>query len=865
MKVGELFTRMAIDNREYRRALAREEGFTRQKAMTLGNVFSKGFAVAMGIGLVHGFRTIGGLLTDLITTAAKTETLEVAMLAVARSSGYPIPVLQQQRKEVMALGIAEQEATQMMTRFIQAQLDLSDAAKLARVAQDAGTVASMNSSDATAQMVEAIAKLRPELLTAFGFTRNLNDIYGDYARTMGKTVAQLSEVEKKQSMLNYIFSEGEKIAGAYDMAMGTVGKKLGSLEKLELSRKLMQELKTALARPLLLPAFGYWVDTITAAFRQAKDWVEANQGTLLSWGMTAKNVVASIVRGVQWVTNAFVKNWGAIRFAATALVTYAVATRGASAATAVFRAVELALSGQLAAKIPILGLVSTAVGIYKVQMALAAAQGIVLTGAIETIKLALYSLYTALGPVGWIILAISGLIAGGAHLWSKYSASVRAANEAARQAKMQELADKQEAAAKAAMEAAKGEGSLTDALKDAGKAAAKTLLPFDEIHSIQKDMAGLDQIGDIDLLGADASGPDAMFDFDMADFFGDLDIPKATFDGFMKYIREGFTKWLRGLLGKYYDAFAEGKLVAALFRDLWEWVKEKWDIFIDWFGETWENLWDPVKQKWTGFLEWCSDMWEGVKIRWEEFKDDIREKWEAFWDPIEEKWVGFQEWTSNFWETVKEKWEDFKEDIKRKWEIFWRPVEEKWNTFRNWVKGLWEPVRTQWNTFTSWARGIWDGLLKEWNKIKSWSLWGWIQSKVDWLKGIFDFNWSLPKIKMPKFTVTWDKGGFLAKVGEYLGLPGVPKLSVTWLAKGGILTKPTLFGFGGGEAGREAVLPLDSNTGWIDELAAKLGGGGDGPMIIQVMVGGNKILEEIIDAAERKNAKAGRTVIQVGV
>jgi len=37
------------------------------------------------------------------------------MQAVARASGYPIPVLQQQRKEIMALGIAEQEATQTLT------------------------------------------------------------------------------------------------------------------------------------------------------------------------------------------------------------------------------------------------------------------------------------------------------------------------------------------------------------------------------------------------------------------------------------------------------------------------------------------------------------------------------------------------------------------------------------------------------------------------------------------------------------------------------------------------------------------------------------------------------------------------------
>ena len=188
--------------------------------MTLGKVFSRGFSVALGLGLVHGFGSIGGLLTDLITTAAKTETFDVAMQAVARASGYPIPVLQQQRKEIMALGIAEQEATQTLTRFMQAQLDTADAAKIARVAQDAGTIAGINSSEATDRMTEAIAKQRPELLSAFGMTRNLNDIYNDFAQTAGKTASSLSEVEKKQAMLNYIFKEGEKIAGAYGVRYG---------------------------------------------------------------------------------------------------------------------------------------------------------------------------------------------------------------------------------------------------------------------------------------------------------------------------------------------------------------------------------------------------------------------------------------------------------------------------------------------------------------------------------------------------------------------------------------------------------------------------------------------------------------------
>jgi hypothetical protein len=99
-----------------------------------------------------------------------------------------------------------------------------------------------------------------------------------------------------------------------------------------------------------------------------------------------------------------------------------------------------------------------------------------------------------------------------------------------------------------------------------------------------------------------------------------------------------------------------------------------------------------------------------------------------------------------------------------------------------------------------------------------------------------------------------------------LGLPGKPIIDVTWLAKGGILTAPTLIG--AGEAGREAVLPLDRNTGWMDDLAKKIreqGGSDGGDLILQVQIGSSRVLEEVITAAQRKNARAGKTVITVGV
>lgn len=87
-----------------------------------------------------------------------------------------------------------------------------------------------------------------------------------------------------------------------------------------------------------------------------------------------------------------------------------------------------------------------------------------------------------------------------------------------------------------------------------------------------------------------------------------------------------------------------------------------------------------------------------------------------------------------------------------------------------------------------------------------------IKEQVDKIKGFFSgMKLSLPKIKLPHFKLT----------GEFsLKKMTVPKLSVEWYAKGGIFTRPTIFNTpyglkGVGEAGAEAVLPIDRLQGYI--------------------------------------------------
>ena len=100
-----------------------------------------------------------------------------------------------------------------------------------------------------------------------------------------------------------------------------------------------------------------------------------------------------------------------------------------------------------------------------------------------------------------------------------------------------------------------------------------------------------------------------------------------------------------------------------------------------------------------------------------------------------------------------------------------------------------------------------------------------VKEMIDKIRSFFNFNWSLPKLKMPHLKIT----------GEFsISPPKVPKFSVDWYARGGVFDKPTLFTSGGrlgglGEAGAEAIVPLENNTQWLDKIASmlsdKLGGG----------------------------------------
>jgi len=176
-------------------------------------------------------RKASALATGWMHLAGRVDTLEISLKNVGRMAGYSEAELFKYRDAIKAMGITTRGATQAAILFIQSQLDLSKASKLARVAQDLAVIAGTNSTEMFNRMTDAISKQAPILLRTAGITTGLTEIYRKYSRETGVAVSAMDEAQKKEAMLNYILDYGTRVFGTYESAMGSAYKQMGSMAR----------------------------------------------------------------------------------------------------------------------------------------------------------------------------------------------------------------------------------------------------------------------------------------------------------------------------------------------------------------------------------------------------------------------------------------------------------------------------------------------------------------------------------------------------------------------------------------------------------------------------------------------------------
>lgn len=194
------------------------------------------------------------------------------------------------------------------------------------------------------------------------------------------------------------------------------------------------------------------------------------------------------------------------------------------------------------------------------------------------------------------------------------------------------------------------------------------------------------------------------------------------------------------------------------------------------------------------------------------------------------------------------------------WDALKQNIVKVWDSIKSWFNTNVRPIFTsqwwndKWNTITSTAQTKLDTLksniVSKLTTIKTN-----ISNKLNEWKSLFS-NWSA-KIKTPHLswtTTSIPSYDWKYKVLNTLGLPtSLPKLNVSWYAKGGIVNGATLIG--AGERGAEAIIPLENNTEWLDKVADRLLAG-MGNQSIVLNVDGKKLFDVMV---ERNNSQVRRT------
>ena len=383
-----------------------------------------------------------------------------------------------------------------------------------------------------------------------------------------------------------------------------------------------------------------------------------------------------------------------------------------------------------------------------------------------------------------------------------------------------------------------------------------------------------------------------------------LDIIVPVVEGVWNTIK---TVW--GWIGPYVIGIFEG--VAQFISGVWKIISTvittacniiKAVIHGDW-GEIKDivinaakNIWDGICSAWEGIKGITVSIFEGIKSFvvniWENIKSKVSDVVSNIKEAISNKWNEIKTNVSNKVSEIKtdliNKWNEIKSDISNKVSEIKTDLINKWNEIKSDISNKVSEIKTdlvnKWNeiktSVTNKVTELKTNISNKWNEIKS-TISGKAGDILDAITSPFEDAWdfiqdipgkisrafknmdlSLPHIKLPHFSV----------YGKFsLDPPRVPSIGVRWYAKGGFFNSANVIGVG--EAGREAVLPLENKRNMkpyaqaVASLMNDFTGGGSGTYNINITQNNTinseldikKISQELARETERECRKRGLT------
>lgn len=300
-----------------------------------------------------------------------------------------------------------------------------------------------------------------------------------------------------------------------------------------------------------------------------------------------------------------------------------------------------------------------------------------------------------------------------------------------------------------------------------------------------------------------------------------------------------------------------------------------------------KNVWESIK---TWFKEnvapvFTKDFWDE---KFNQIKTAIGEKLKEIKDKIDEKMKPIKDWfdeeikpifTKKYWQ---DKFDTIKAAVKEKLDEVKKTITDKWDKVKKWfnknvapkfTKKYWtDKFDTIRSAASSKLQDAKDAITGAWSSIKKWfeknvkpkfttSYW---KGKFNTIKngarqafnGVISIVESAVNNIIRKInTLSWKIPDWIPKVGGQKFGFNLKTVSIPRLATGGIATRSVLANIG--ENGREAVLPLENNTSWMDALADKIAARNGTPSKLFLQVDGKTLGWVAIDNINKITKQTG--------
>ena len=342
-------------------------------------------------------------------------------------------------------------------------------------------------------------------------------------------------------------------------------------------------------------------------------------------------------------------------------------------------------------------------------------------------------------------------------------------------------------------------------------------------------------------------------------------------------------------LKPFVDEFAE------LVGSIWDLLNTLWNValkpLIDWIAKNvipavtpvLEKIWNLAVKVMGGIIDCAKNIMivlkDVITFLTAVFSGDWEKAWENIQNVFNDIWTGITENQKNWGDIMNSLVETAMEALKQSIILRFTAIKDFINTNLNNIKNSWNSA---WNVLMNGATNAWNGVRNvfsnvatffgntfstAWNKVKSiFSTGGAVftgitEGIVGQFKRIVNgiigginrvvatpfnaINTTLNRLRNINIAGMTPFSGIISRIN----VPQIPQL-----ARGGVVDRATIAMIG--EQGKEAVVPLENNTSWIDKISDQIAQsiGNDGqPIQLTVKIGEDTIFDRFIENIKEKN------------